>query len=90
MFAHLFESNAAFVRMRGEMLSLKRYLDDRNRMILEEMLECVSTKDMLDYQYAHQLALKAWLFAHIPLTYSLLLLALVHVMLVYAFSGGSL
>lgn len=90
VFAHLFESNAAFVRMRGEMLSLKRYLDDRNRMILEEMLECVSTKDMLDYQYAHQLALKAWLFVHIPLTYSLLLLALVHIALVYAFSGGSL
>lgn len=88
--AHLFESNAAFVRLRGEMLSLKRYLDDRNQKILEEMLECVSTKDMLDYQYAHQLALKAWLFVHIPLTYSLLLLVIVHVVLVYAFSGGGL
>jgi len=49
----------------------------------------VRQKDGLDYHYALQLVLKGWLFTHIPLTYSLLLLTLVHVVLVFAFSGGA-
>jgi len=33
--------------------------------------------------------LKGWLFVHIPLTYSLLLASVAHIVVVYAFSGGA-
>jgi len=33
--------------------------------------------------------LKTWLFVHIPLTYSLLLFSLAHIVVVFAFSGGA-
>jgi hypothetical protein len=33
--------------------------------------------------------LKLWLFVHIPLTYSLLLWTLAHIVLVFAYSGGA-
>ena len=45
-------------------------------------------KNELDYQYALQGVLKGWLFIHIPLTYGMLLLAITHLVLAYAFSGG--
>jgi hypothetical protein len=48
----------------------------------------VRQKDGLDYHHALQLTLKLWLFVHIPLTYSLLIFSLVHLVLVYAFAGG--
>jgi hypothetical protein len=65
-----------------------RYLNDEERVRLEKIAGLVRQKDGLDYQYAHQLALRAWLFVHIPLTYSLLLFTLAHIILVFAFSGG--
>ena len=49
---------------------------------------CFETKDQLDFHQAMQGLLKGWLFVHIPLTYALLLFALVHLVLVYAFSGA--
>ena len=68
----------------------KRYLNREGRELLEEIAWRVEAKDNLDRQHALQLLLKAWLFVHIPLTYSLILVALVHLMLVYAFDGGTL
>ena len=56
---------------------------------MEEIARLVREKDGLDYHHAHQLLLKIWLFVHIPLTYSLLLFILVHVVVVFAFFGGA-
>ncbi len=50
--------------------------------------ELAETKDALDYHYAHQATLKAWLFVHVPLTYGLLIVAAAHLVLAYAFTGG--
>ncbi len=66
-----------------------RYLNDNEKKTLGEIARCVRAKDAVDHQYALQLALKLWLFVHIPLTYAALLFAFVHVLLVYAFSGSS-
>lgn len=44
-------------------------------------------KDDLDYKYVHMAVLKYWLFVHIPLSYSLMLVAVLHVVLVHAFGG---
>jgi hypothetical protein len=47
-------------------------------------------KDDLDFHAARQGLLKAWLFAHIGLTYSLVLLALLHAVVVHVYWGGAL
>jgi len=49
----------------------------------------VIAKNNLDYQHALQMVLKGWLFVHIPLTYSLIVVAAVHGVLAYAFIDGS-
>jgi hypothetical protein len=46
-------------------------------------------KRRLDFHYALQGLLKAWLFVHIPFTYSLLLFIVVHIVLVFGFSAGA-
>jgi hypothetical protein len=49
----------------------------------------VRRKDDLDFHEARQKLLKVWLFAHIGLTYALVLLALLHALMAHAFGGGA-
>jgi hypothetical protein len=86
---HNLESNRPLNTLLGEAAVLQRYLSEKERAILSELTELIRVKDQLDYQYALQAVLKRWFFIHIPLTYGLLLLALFHVVIVYAFSGGN-
>jgi len=72
----------------GELDNLRQYLDDAGKKRLAEIKDLVQAKDNLDYQYAHQGVLKAWLFVHIPATYGLIVLIIAHVAIVYAFSSG--
>ncbi len=89
-FAHLRRSEDPLLRMQREIKSLERYLDERGKDILAEIESRVVAKNNLDFQYALQLVLKLWLFVHIPLTYGLILIAVVHMVLVFAFSAGTL
>ncbi len=88
--AHLGRSQEPLMRMRREIRSLERYLDDRGKAILAEIEDRVIAKNNLDFQHALQLVLKLWLFVHIPLTYGLILVAAVHIFLAYAFTAGTL
>lgn len=87
-FEHLFEMNLSQYAVRSEIQSVRRYLNDKEQEILDELAELVTRKQDLDYHFTLQAALKGWLFVHIPLTYCMLILALVHLVLVYAFTGG--
>lgn len=87
--SHLMGSDAPLRHHRAEIKELHRYQDANGRAILNELEAIVVAKDNLEHQHALQLALKIWLFAHIPLTYGLLLLSVVHVVLVYAFASGA-
>jgi uncharacterized protein (DUF2062 family) len=58
--------------------ALDRYLDEREKAIAREIRDWIETKQNLDFQYASQRLLKLWLFVHIPCTYSLILLGVVH------------
>lgn len=87
--SHLIGSDAPLRRYRDEIKELHRYQDANGRAILNELDAIVVAKDNLEHQYALQLALKTWLFVHIPLSYSILLLSAVHVALVYAFASGA-
>ena len=87
---HLWGTLEPSNKFRDEIASLQRYLNPPEQAILEEIKARVVLKNDLDRQYALQSVLKGWLFIHIPLTYLLLLLSLCHIVLVYAFSTGTL
>lgn len=84
---HLFEIAPPLNRMIAQIEDQYRYLNDEEKQILQRIAEYVRQKDRLDYQYALQLALKSWLFVHIPLTNGLFVLVIVHVWLAHAYSG---
>ena len=77
------------MRIEARIADLDRFLAPEQRKVLGELAVMVAQKDGLDYQRSLQLSLKLWLFVHIPLTYSLLILTVLHVVLVFAFSGGA-
>jgi peptidoglycan biosynthesis protein MviN/MurJ (putative lipid II flippase) len=54
----------------------------------DRLRRLVERKDQVDYAHALQTVLKGWLFVHIPATYGLILLAMLHVLLVYSFGGA--
>lgn len=87
---HLFEIAPPLNRMIAQIEDQYRYLNEDEKAILQRIAEYVRQKDRLDYQYALQLALKTWLFVHIPLTNGLFVLVIVHVWLAHAFSGRAL
>ncbi len=89
LIGHLIGANKPERRLHVAIRELERYLDERGRQILGEIDSLVSAKADLDYQYATQLTLKAWLFFHLPLNYGLMLFTLVHIVIVYAFATGA-
>ena len=51
-----------------------------------QIVVLINTKNNLDFQLAGQRLLKLWLFVHIPMTYGLLLFALLHAVLAFTLS----
>ena len=86
---HNMESSRPLNALLNDVLVLRRYLSEGEQEILVELTELIGIKHQLDYQYALQGMLKRWLFCHIPLTWCLLILMVVHVAVVYAFSVGA-
>jgi hypothetical protein len=88
MLQHIQGSRRASFALTTEMTSMTRYLNERELSYAENLQALVEQKNQLDYAYALQNVLKAWLFVHIPATYGLILLALLHLLLVYSFGGA--
>ena len=86
---HLLEVSSPANRVLNRIKDLNRYLNEQERSVIDQIALLVRQKDGLDYHHALQLVLKTWLFVHIPLTYSLLVFTLAHIILVFAFSGGA-
>lgn len=72
----------------AELTEVSRYLSDGERKTAEELFAMVRQRDDLDYAEALQWRLKAWLFAHIALTYPLLIAAGLHAWTAHLFYGG--
>jgi hypothetical protein len=73
-------------QMIAEIEELNRFLGEDQRQAGRDLVDLVKRKDDLDYHAAIQGRLKGWLFVHIGLTYSLLILAVLHMFLVHAFA----
>ncbi len=65
-----------------------RYLDAGELETIGEIRELIARKRNLDFQHAAQRILKLWLFIHIPFTYSLLLVAIVHGWIALSYAGA--
>ena len=85
---HLVASNRPLFALLSEMDNLSRYLNAEEGDFHDRLRKLVCKKDDLDFHHSLQSTLKVWLFVHVPLTYSLLITAGVHVVLVHAFGGG--
>lgn len=85
---HLVLSRAPLRRIERRLAALDRYLGDTERASAATLLGLIREKDALDHHYALQGALRLWLFIHIPASYGLLLLGMVHAVIVYAFAGS--
>jgi hypothetical protein len=70
----------------SEVEDLDRYLNAEERKLMAQIAEFIRIKENLDFQLAAQGLLKLWLFVHIPLSYALILIGLVHGILAWKFS----
>jgi hypothetical protein len=86
---HLFGSRHALNSLMSDLGEVKKYLNHAEKSSAVELAALVREKDALDLHRSMQVVLKGWLFVHIPLTYGMLAFIAVHVVLVYAFSGGA-
>lgn len=86
--AHLLGSQRPLKRLTDEIDALSRYVDPRNRERLAAIKTLVIEKDRLDFAHVYLGLTKAWLFVHVPVTYALFVLTVLHILVVYAFSSG--
>lgn len=87
--AHLIGSQRPLKRLTGEIDDLSRYVDQQSQEKLAAIKELVIEKDRLDFARVYLGLNKGWLFVHVPVTYALIVLTVLHVAVVYAFSAGA-
>jgi hypothetical protein len=87
--AHLIGSPRPLKRLTDEIDELSRYVDQPSQEKLTAIKQLVVEKDQLDFARVYLALTKGWLFVHVPVTYSLFVLAVLHVIVVYAYSSGA-
>jgi hypothetical protein len=85
--AHLIGSQRPLTRLTDEIDSLSRYVDQQRQEKLSVIKNLVIEKDRLDFARVYLWLAKGWLFVHVPITYALTVLMVLHVLIVYAFSS---
>ncbi len=87
--AHLIGSQRPLKRLTDEIDNLSSYVDQQSREKLVAIKTLVVEKDRLDFARVYLGLTKGWLFVHVPVTYALTVLTVLHVIVVYAFSSGA-
>jgi hypothetical protein len=87
--SHLIGSKHALKRLTSEIDNLSRYVDAPSQEKLAAIRNLVVEKDRLDFARVHFGLAKVWLFVHVPITYALIVLSVLHVLVIYAFSSGT-
>jgi hypothetical protein len=85
--AHLIRSRRPLRRLVDEIDNLSRYVDQRSQEKLAAIKTLVIEKDQLDFARVYLGLAKGWPFVHVPVTYALIVLTVLHVLVVYAFSS---
>lgn len=86
---HILHSERHRHQLSQKIAALKPFLNEQEQATLLQITKKIQLKDDLDYQYIFQAIIKAWLFVHVPLTYSLIIFALYHTLAVCAFASMS-
>ena len=87
--AHLIGSQRPLKQLTDEIDNLSRYVDKKNQEKLAAIKDLVVEKDRLDFARVYLGLTKCWQFVHVPVTYALIVLTVLHVLVVYAFSSGA-
>jgi hypothetical protein len=87
--AHLIGSQRPLRRLTDEIDNLSNYVDQQSREKLAAIKDLVVEKDRLDFARIYLGLTKGWLFVHVPVTYALIAMTVLHVLVVYAFSSGA-
>jgi hypothetical protein len=87
--AHLVGSQRPLKHMIDEIDALAGYVDALGQEKLADIKRLVVEKDRLDFARVYLGLTKVWLFVHVPVTYALTVLVVLHVLVVYAFSSGA-
>ncbi len=88
--AHLMGSRRPLEQLVHEIDDLTRYVDRSHQEILATIKTLVVEKDRLDLAAVHLGLTRGWLWVHVPVTYSLIVLSVLHVVVVYSYSAGAL
>jgi hypothetical protein len=86
--AHLIGSRRPLQRLTDEIDNLSSYVDQQSQQKLAEIKNLVVEKDRLDFAHVYLGLTRGWLFVHVPVTYALFVLGVLHVVVVYSFSSG--
>lgn len=86
--AHLIGSKRPLKRLTDAIDTLSSYVDQQNQEKLAFIKNLVIEKDRLDFARVSLGLTRGWLFVHVPVTYALIVLTVLHVIVVYAFSSG--
>lgn len=87
--AHLVGSKRPLKRLVEEIDGLSAYVAQHEQEKLTTIKQLVIEKDRLDRLQLYLALSRAWLLVHVPITYALVVLSIVHVLVVYAFSSGA-
>lgn len=87
VWSHAIGSRNAPQGFLAEIEDANRYLGPEEREFMNTVTGLIRTKQNLDYQWVRQGLLKLWLFIHIPLTYGLIVAAIVHGLTAWRFSA---
>jgi hypothetical protein len=90
LMAHLIGSKRPLKRLSEEIENLSRYVDPQSQEKLAAIKNLVIEKDRLDFARVYLGLSKGWLLVHVPVTYGLIVLIVLHVLVVHAFSSGTL
>jgi hypothetical protein len=88
--AHLMNSQRPLKRLTDEINNLSNYVDKQSQEKLATIRDLVVEKDRLDFARLFLGLNKGWLIVHVPFTYSLIVLVVLHVIVAYSFSSGAL
>ena len=87
--AHLIGSRNPLKRLTDEIDKLSPYVEPQGQEKLAALKSLVIEKDRLDFARVSLGLSRVWLFVHVPATYGLIVLTVVHVLVVYAFSSAA-
>ena len=88
--SHLVASQRPLKRLIDEINHLSPYVDAEGQQKLSRIWNLVAEKDRLDFARVHFGLSRAWLFVHVPVTYGLFVIVVLHILVVYSYSSGTL